>query len=254
MKLHRVVNMVKNINNWPAYLLYKSKKKKGAGFTFELSNGFRVSVPNQIIPEFKESFFEEVYLKKLPSQLYSVPKPVIIDIGANVGFFSLLAWLKFPNARILAFEPIQRNFKLLQRNISGAPEAAIQAHHAAVSDAVGEIVLRFNDQAITTSASLLHNHSGNVEESVTSTNLAAILEQHQLDKIDLLKLDCEGAEYGILYESPAELFDRVHCIAMETHPGHGPAENTQSMAEYLKKMGYSVTVKGKDLLWATKRM
>ncbi|MDP2189353.1 MAG: FkbM family methyltransferase [Sphingobacteriaceae bacterium] len=252
MKAYRVLNMISNIDNWMAYLWYKSSGKKGAGFTFRLRNQFNVSVPNQIIPEFKESFFEEVYFKHLPKKLFTDPAPVVLDIGANVGFFSLLAWYKLPAAKILAFEPIARNFKLLQKNTAGIPANNLLAQHAAVSDVVGEIVLRFNEQDITTSASLLANSTGGTEEVVASTTLAAIFEQHQLRKVDLLKMDCEGAEYGIIYNSPAALFDAINCIAMETHPGSAPNENTQSMMHYLEKLGYLIKRQGKDLIWAYK--
>ncbi len=252
MKVYRVLNMVSNIDNWLAYLWYKSRGKRGAGFTFRLRNQFSVSVPNQIIPEFKESFFEEVYFKHLPKNLLSVTAPVVIDIGANVGFFSLLAWYKLPSAKILAYEPIARNFKVLQKNIEGIASTSLQAQHAAVSDVEGEIVLRFNDQDITTSASLLANSPGSNEEVVHSTTLTAIFERHQLKKVDLLKMDCEGAEYSIIYNSPAKLFDAINCIAMETHQGSALNENTQSMVHYLEKLGFLVKRQGKDLIWAHK--
>ena len=119
MKAYRVLNMISNVENWISYVLYKSTGKKGAGFTFRLRNKFKISVPNQIIPEFKESFFEEVYFKHLPKNIFEVQKPVVIDIGANVGFFSLLAWYKLPTSKVIAFEPIARNFKLLKKKYRG---------------------------------------------------------------------------------------------------------------------------------------
>lgn len=252
MKAYRVLNMIRNIDNWMSYLWYKKNGKKAAGFTFRLRNNFKISVPNQIIPEFKESFFEEVYFKRLPKKLFAINKPVVIDIGANVGFFSLLAWYKLPTAKIIAYEPIARNFKLLQKNTEGISPSQLLANHAAVSDVVGEIILRFNDQAITTSASLLANSTGSTEERVPSTTLASLFEVNSLQKVDLLKMDCEGAEYSIVYNSPAELFERINCIAMETHPGLAAHENTQSMVAYLQKLGYTVKQQGKDLLWAFK--
>ena len=252
MKAYRVLNMISNVENWISYVLYKSTGKKGAGFTFRLRNKFKISVPNQIIPEFKESFFEEVYFKHLPKNIFEVQKPVVIDIGANVGFFSLLAWYKLPTSKVIAFEPIARNFKLLKKNTEGITTNQLRANHAAVSDIVGEIVLRFNNQAITTSASLLTSSTGSTEEVVRSTTLAAIFEENQLEKVDLLKMDCEGAEYSIVYNSPAALFEKINCIAMETHVGSAPNENTHSMVAYLERLGFTVKREGKDLIWAFK--
>ena len=54
-----------------------------------------------------------------------------------------------------------------------------------------------------------------------------------VSKIDLLKLDCEGAEYNILYNTPAHLFKKINCISIETHPGPDKKENKDALEKFL---------------------
>ncbi|MFN0014609.1 MAG: FkbM family methyltransferase [Saprospiraceae bacterium] len=250
MRLHRFTNMLRNVENWSAYLLYKFGGKKADSFTFRLRNGFSITVPRRILPEFKESVFEQAYFRHLPAQFLDKPDPTVIDIGANVGFFATLAFLKLKNPNVFSFEPIQRNFAELQRNTT-ALGPRLTLVNKAVSNNEGEIVLKFDsNQAVTTSASIFDNSLGSDEERVASTTLTAIFRDYGLSHTDILKLDCEGAEYGILYDTPPALFEKIGCITMETHAGVQANENNNALADYLKKLGYTVVTRSGSFIWA----
>jgi FkbM family methyltransferase len=89
--------------------------------------------------------------------------------------------------------------------------------NSAVSNVSGELSLKFNEnQSITTSASIFDNDLGSDIEVVQSTTLAEILIKNQINEIDFLKLDCEGAEYDILYQSPLEVLRTIKNVAIET--------------------------------------
>jgi FkbM family methyltransferase len=241
MSFQRTVKMFQNIKNWNEYLVYKWTGKKADKFTFILRNGYKVTVPRRIIPEFKESCFEEVYLKRLPKKIQQKSNPTIIDIGANVGFFSIACIHKFRNPRIIAFEPVQRNFAELKNNTKEIPKANLEIVNQAVSDREGEIILKYDKtQSITTSASIFENQYGDDEEKVTSTTLEKIMAENKINEIDILKLDCEGAEYGIFYRTPKKVFDKIRSVALETHRGKGENENNDSLAKYVHSLGYTV--------------
>lgn len=252
MGLTRTLNMFKNIENWDEYLIYKFGGKKAPTFTFKMRNKVSVSVPRQVIPEFKESVFEDVYFKHLPKELLHLKNPTLLDIGANVGFFTLYALFKLNNPQIISFEPIKRNFAVLQKNIAGLKSGNVTLVNKAVNNTAGELVLRFKAQEITTSASLFDNQAGGEEEVVTTTTLEDIFAGYKLSKIDLLKMDCEGAEYNIIYNTPAGFFNKVNCISMETHLGKGEKENNNSLARYIEGLGFKVITKGEDFIWAYK--
>jgi len=250
MGLQRVVNMVKNLDNWAEYLMYKIGGKKKDSFMFRLKNGQTVLAPRRILPEFKESFFEEVYFKNLPAQLMDTYNPIVLDIGANVGYFSLCAILKLKKPYIYAYEPIKGNYHLLQQNIDRAPYEGLKPFNMAVSNKAGDITLRFSEDDITTSASLLSNATGSHEEVVKCTTLEDIMRDNKLNRIDLLKMDCEGAEYNILYNTTPQQFAKINCIALETHAGSGEKENHNALEAFLKSAGYQTQTSNGNFIWA----
>jgi len=252
MGLSRTINMIRNLENWNEYLFYKYSREKESFFEFRLRNHYSVKVPVQIQHEFKESVFDQIYYRKLPSAIYRIQSPTVIDIGANVGFFTLFSDFKLRQPVIYAFEPIQRNFTLLQRNLAALDKSRIHLINKAVSNSDQEIELQFNTgQTITTSASIFNNPDHSEGEKVFSTTLAGFAEEYKLSRIDMLKLDCEGAEYGIFYDTPKSFFKRVNYIALETHKGTKENENTAALAEYITSLGYKVKMRPL-FIWAYK--
>ena len=253
MGVSRVFNMIRNLDNWQAYLLYKMGGRKNEHFTFRLKNNYSVTVPRAIQPEFKESLFEEVYFKNLPAALFERKNPVVVDIGANVGFFTISALFKLKDPRVISFEPMQRNFVQLQKNLAKAGDQVTLVNKA-VNNIPGELVLKFNSNLnITTSASLFENVHGSDEERVQATTLENIFLDYGLSRIDLLKMDCEGAEYNILYNTPAHLFKKINCIAIETHPGPGKSENKIALEKFLSDTGYITKTRQQEFIWAYKQ-
>jgi FkbM family methyltransferase len=75
-------------------------------------------------------------------------------------------------------------------------------------------------------------------ETVDTVTLADFCAQNQIEKIDFLKIDCEGAEYDILLSLPAEPFARIHKISMEYHrvSDHYPDQ----LVQVLQKNGFQI--------------
>lgn len=245
--------MLRNIENWNDYLVYKYGGQKNPNFIFKVRNKFCVSVPRRIIPEFKESLFDEVYYKGLPKKIYKIKNPTVLDIGANVGFFTIFSIFKLDNPRIISFEPMKRNFEVLQKNVAAVKDCHLTIVNKAINDQKGELVLKFNSsQEITTSASLFDSQSGGDEEVVIATTLEEIFSAYNLSKVDILKLDCEGAEYNIFYNTPSHFFEKVNCITLETHKGKKENENNKALASYIQSLGFTVDTKQDDFIWAYK--
>ena len=252
MGFSRIINMFKNIKNWNEYLLDKISSKKSPAFVFRLRNDFSVSVPRQIMPEFKENMFEQMYFKKLPAAVYRIDKPIIIDIGANVGYFTIFCLSQLKNSKIIAFEPMKRNFAVLSQNLSTINSNPPLIVNKAVNDTTGSLILKFNNSmSITTSASLFDNSYGMDEEVVETTTLEDIFSGYQLPRIDVLKLDCEGAEYNIIYNTNKNVFAKVNCLALETHKGRSDRESTSALANNISALGFTVKTE-KDFIWAYK--
>jgi FkbM family methyltransferase len=171
---------------------------------------------------------------------------VVVDVGANLGDFAIQAACLCPAGRIIAVEPIRSAGEMIEQ----------QAHLNGVSNvtwicaAMGRedrpaAAIRSGSPYARTDA----DHGG--VEMVTLARLAA--DQH-LDRIDLLKLDCEGAEWDILPSSDAVL-PRVRQICMEFHCERG--WTAERLAEWLKNRGFDVIHTGgswNGLLWARRSL
>lgn len=133
----------------------------------------------------------------------------IVDAGANIGLSSLYFASTYPNARIFSIEPNPENFALLKKNVAQFPN--IKPIQACVTAEAGQQVF------ISTSGRASHFKMNNKRQgiSVRGLSLDELCEDEQLDFIDFLKMDVEGAERKI-FAAPTFL-KRTGVIAAELH-------------------------------------
>jgi hypothetical protein len=75
---------------------------------------------------------------------------------------------------------------------------------------------------------------------VPAISLQEIIRGNQLQQIDLLKIDCEGSEYPIIYETPRELWSRVKRLTIEVHNLDNDKRNTDYLGRFLQGEGFDV--------------
>lgn len=129
----------------------------------------------------------------------------IIDIGANVGFFSLASRFYFPNSEIHAFEPNLNLKEYLSHNFSNLN---IKLHSKAVGEKSGTVQLNIIGESNQTR---VNESSPGSTEMITLESILSDID----GEIDLLKLDCEGSEWGILKDT--ESLKQVNNITLEYH-------------------------------------
>ena len=131
----------------------------------------------------------------------------IVDVGANLGMFSIAARIAFKNANIHAYEPNPNNIPVLGQH---GKEFNFKIYEEALGFEAGRGELIFttvND----TSARI-----SNTDKGLTIlSDLDTVINRFENRKIDLLKLDCEGAEFEILRNWKA--FKHVRFLTMEYH-------------------------------------
>jgi FkbM family methyltransferase len=152
---------------------------------------------------FKDIFVSDVYGLEALSQ----PPKAIIDIGAHAGLFSLAARLHFPNAVIHAYEPNPSLWPYLDRQ---REIGQFTAFHEAVGLNQGKAILEFGTDTVFTRC--VPSQSGEIEVTAISEAIRRIANS---GSVDLLKLDCEGAEWEILKDVNA--MARVANLTMEYH-------------------------------------
>ncbi|MDO9565366.1 MAG: FkbM family methyltransferase [Candidatus Desulfaltia sp.] len=212
-----------------------------------------VEVPQRLLQTFKEIFMDECYMDGL--ELHVPDNSNIIDIGANAGFFTLFAASRFNCSKILAYEPIPSNFKQLARNRGLNADCSMECFQKAVAGHSGTVEIMFNpDDSFTTSATIFQKtHRHNKIIQVPSITLSDIFREHSIERCDLLKMDCEGAEYDIIYGCPLECLSRIDQIAMEVHGGIEPKQNIESLETYLNEQGFTTRRWPVGMLWAWKK-
>lgn len=137
----------------------------------------------------------------------------ILDLGSNIGISVIVFRSLFPNAKIIAVEINAENFQLLDKNCSADPRvelvnAAIwseNGHVDQVDVGDGEWALRVG------------NYQGKALGKVPSYTFEKILEKYKVDRVDLCKMDIEGAESDVLIKSWREVFSKTKLLILEIH-------------------------------------
>lgn len=181
----------------------------------------------------------------------------VIDVGAHIGTFALRA--SAVASRVLAFEPIDDSYALLRHNTSH--RSNVKTFQKAVAGRSGRVTLFLGKNS---SAHSIHPAEGAPRTSkleLDAVSLADVFAEHGVERCGYLKLDCEGAEYEILYAMPPELLKRIDRIGMEYHAveGGAPEWSGERLAAYLRERGHETDLvpsknrPGKGLLFSRLR-
>jgi FkbM family methyltransferase len=163
---------------------------------------------------------------------------VIVDVGANIGAFSLFAASRWPHARLLAYEPVPENLVWLKQNVRANRCDQIKVFPVALAGAAGEVSLFLRPGS---EAHSLWGEAGETRLSVQAMTLDDVVHEVAPDAIDLLKMDCEGAEYDILAGREDVLSHHVRFLAMEYHEGNG--HDVRELVQVLQGAGFEFRVR-----------
>jgi FkbM family methyltransferase len=161
------------------------------------------------------------------------PGWVVVDIGAGIGEFSLLAARE--GARVMAFEPFPGSCDLLRENVR-RNAADVWVQECAIAGASGAVVLDVGPSDSVYYRSMRGDRANGI--AVPALSLADALDRWGADRVDLLKLDCEGAEYDILGGAGPDVLARVDRIVLEYHDWDGHTH--MELVELLERAGFAV--------------
>jgi FkbM family methyltransferase len=177
----------------------------------------------------------------------------VVDVGAHVGSFALWAAGAAP-CRVHAFEPNPSTFDLLRRNLAADPDR-LRCTRAAVAATAGPRRLGLAEDSAANSIDPERAAAAGSGVTVDSITLGEALERAGFPRVDVLKMDIEGAEYEVLDGLAPRALDGVRTIVLECH--RRPGASADGLADRLRDEGFHVTVAGKDgeldLLVASRR-
>lgn len=243
------IDVLRSVRNWRAYFSDYFESLDSSRVEYELRNGTRcVLRPGTS----DRMIFNDIWLRRVYCRENTIrPNDVVIDIGAQIGLFSLFAASR--SARVYSFEPFPENFSMLKENIArNHLEDRVLPFRLAVWSTLGQVELYRSD--LSGSHSVMVRSSASVHAETTT--LERIMNDHRIGRCGLLKIDAEGSEYPILYTTPRDVLARVDRISLEWHDLESPAMpqyEHNSLKRFLEGQGFRVaTQRGLDVFQASR--
>jgi amino acid adenylation domain-containing protein/FkbM family methyltransferase len=230
----------------------------------ELPGGLRVACVNRHEAEVvhREIFTDGSYLRH---GVELADGACVVDVGANIGLFTLFVKQRFPASRVLAFEPIPAIFDKLRTNVA-LHGLEVELFPCALGERAGSAPFTFyagwsamsgryadaGDEQSVTRAILAHDGlaAEDIEELTAGrfaaevvecriATLSEILREHRVEWIDLLKIDVEKSELDVLRGIADEDWQRIGQIVIEVHDRGGRLAAIRSL---LAGKGFAVTL------------
>ncbi len=172
----------------------------------------------------------------------------VIDIGGGLGDYAIFAAAEQPTCQVHTIEPTPDSFALLEQNLAMNKIANVRAYSFAVWSKHGEITL---DTSPGEAVQFISREAGDARPAgdnrasgqitVSSLTLAETLAACRVERCHMLKMDCEGAEYPILFNADSQTLQKIERIVMEYHDNAGP-QTHRDLETYLTQQGYRVKV------------
>lgn len=175
------------------------------------------------------------------------PGDVFLDVGANEGYFTVLASRQVGDGRVLAIEPQTRLAGALLRNLEINSCRNVVLRSVALDGAPGWLNMYLRPSTNTGASGIFRRRIDASAETVMARCLDDVVAEEGIDRVRVLKVDCEGAEDRVVAGALRTLgAQRVDFILMEFHPTVGPdaLERSQALHQRLRNLGYVMSQTG----------
>lgn len=262
LSVERASQMVRLYRNWPTALadrlglrrragrtVYRLKSRRGRVEFLARTNGCDVRTINEI-------WIGELYDRFLDADALRDRQVVIVDIGANCGYFAVYAGRRFPEARIVCFEPEDENRELARSNLAlNGVDAEVHAE-AVVAEKADTVMLNLSDDPrlhTTVAFDLAGAHGIGAGRYAGRTVSVSAIEVNEAlapltstGPIDLLKIDVEGLDLDLVEALDDRTLASILCIAAEVED-----RDARPAADRLRQRGFRITLDA-GLLMATR--
>ncbi len=212
----------------------------------KLANGMDVIVPwnddggNAL---YRSGYYEPATVKLFERLL--TPAMVVFDVGANIGQYTLVACDRIGKAgEVHAWEPDPVTFEWLSRNVHINGLGNVRLNQSAVFNNTEPVSLRLASTRDTGSNSMVGDPWIKSGKSVTvpCTTLDIYMAEHPITRVDVMKVDVEGAELGVLRGADKLLHDHqpVLLLEFEERMQRQAGTSCRELADHLAKKGYAL--------------
>jgi FkbM family methyltransferase len=236
--LASIFRLLSGVREWPLVLRLFLGRAVPSTHTITLrKSGLRLRVRGAMdVWSVKETFLDRFYER----YGFSIGESwLVIDIGAGIGDFTLFAAAGHAGNKVYAFEPFPQSFALLENNVRLNHLANVACFREAIGGQSGELTLDLSLNEPLQIQSHTPSPKSAATLTVPSLSLAEAFTRLGVQSCSLLKLDCEGAEYDILFNAPPDLLRRIERIVMEYHDEVTPY-NHGDLVAFLRRHGFRV--------------
>ena len=224
---------------------------------YKLRNGVKLAHKSKSFDRvvIRECIINNAYVKLLQSRKLGA----VIDLGAHKGYFLVGLLQDCTVDKVICVEPTPDNIKTFLENKRLNPDLFSKANNvnlipAAIDVKTGQRLMYFTDSSVNHGFIDPSNRSNVVDtKPVDTITLKKIFEDNNLQEVDLIKIDIEGAEYA-LFDNPEFFEYLLKCkqILMEVHVNYGDGE---AIKKKLRDAGYTISFpnpKIVDVIYARK--
>jgi len=237
-KLQIFLDSRKVFKNWYSYPKVYFKLLKDEYVIFETKNNLKIKIrvnSTDLMALTNVWMINEYKIEK-----FKIKKDdIMIDVGAHIGLFSLLASKSCFAGKIFSYEPINENFEMLMQNIKSNKLKNIFPFNLAVSKNTSNVKLFLDKDE--SAHSIFQKNTSYV--TVESISLQKIFDDNDINFCKILKLDCEGAEYEIIDSLPDKYFEKIQNMIIEYHLADSKPELGKDLISKIKNAGFQITTK-----------
>ena len=166
-----------------------------------------------------------------------------VDVGGNEGYFSVVASSLASRGKVHCIEPQTRLQAVIKENLRLNNFLHAQLHHLAFSSSEGKSFLYLRPTTNSGASSQLpHWKLGSQHETIVTVTMDSFFRENSIDRVRLLKMDCEGAEGEIVKGAQVTLQQHsIDFIALEYHPTICGFDRCLEIDKQIKAYGYQLT-------------
>ena len=236
-KVKTFFDIIRRIENWPTAVGMRLRRHHAGLRMLSFRDGLNVMcrAGSRDWDVVHELLFAGSYARSLQHIREAKGAATVLDLGGNIGLFSLLAAAQRPDVTVQTFEPGPPNYRFFEINRLANPQLSerIHLHREAVGGA-DATVNWFFDEANPGGSSLY----GTTGKSFPVHIRAFAEVVAEMGRITLAKIDIEGAEFDLLRHTPAAAWNNVSAIALELHDDPAGEMSQGQFLDRMKALGF----------------
>lgn len=232
------------IEPWYRTYIERIIPEKSSGLAISSFGGFEIAyrIGTADLRVIKHSFDNDIFFSGVP-EYQPNNDDVIIDIGAHIGTFSILAASKAKHGKVYAIEASEDSFNILKINVALNQCTNVSAHHLAIGDKEGKTTL-YHDKGNWGHSTVKRLSLSS--ETVNSCTLSSFLEKNKINECHFMKLNCEGGEFPILLNTPNNILRKFSKILVLYHCDLWNNNTEDDLILHLKSSGFNCVIRNQD--------